>query len=1327
MLLYAFLLCQAAGSKEELDNWVEKVLSQASRYEELGENWTPPEEPDWQGKGKQNAPIYQYMKNAYSPKDMSKDWYSNIGSAIQACKLDGSIDGLQHSERVQNYLKPVLKKDWQGPKHKGHTKSRWRSAIFGVAKLIDRHRAHLHACLKPTNRARQMPSNYHQIQALMKEVKNAKALEQKAKEKMAEALEARDKAVNGWNKAKRRVLEKRTAVSAARAEERAAAAEKVKAAKSSAKRKFDERLEEAVERKIAKQIADVQEQLDEKTRQLKYARERARAKESDAALSNRRLQRLKALQVQVRDLKDQLEEIHDLDSASDDEECDSPKTVKASRRDAQGRFEEEPWQRRALTYGQLARRVSPAAINANISDAWAAAAPSDPPPPMPCERELQRRRGEVTVAGECMAAFRVALSKRIISFGFDESTKFGLGLLSTNTQIETPEGQIVDVVLRGATLTAGATAEKISKEIETKLFAHGRKLLEGWKAEHERRFGAGSWAAAGGPDSSQIGLHRLAEQTLIMSDTCNAARATKRLLVEMAEAAARNEIGEDEWSVLSDADREQRVKAWQGDCDQHMRNIIINAMANGATEHLQVELEDDLAEFSSFDRMSVDCMDLIRAIFKELHAGGEYAKGKGKEFWAWVEKNCPSELVMAFERANGSRQDLALDGAVPIFANRKIVLEFLRGLRVPGASNRLENFLWRLLSSNEITALLRVCTLYSLILSQPMRWLAGRGSKLNDWSVDSAARVLNLTEAALEAIAADGHVLLDPDFDPFATIAAEQPMFRAWRTEQAQRIVKAADGTQYRAHERILAEARSPTGAGNAQATEKVVALAEKMANAGLTAMRDKRRSIADKLTSQDGANAPGKRARVHEATKGAHTGNDRCESNFGSHDVNVRTFRNATTENMSGLTQQMRMHDFDRPPNVAHDRRKRKASGSDGEANTGGFFWTGLTDKLRESLVGYARLSAPGARAAGRDALKEQDAEKLARREERVITLLNAAVEHYAHAKELFAAWQAGRAKDRDEVAAVLNGKPEAQQLEYLRKQIEMRVLGCGWTQYETRWSSNKDARIGTVAHLRGLLEEIIIDEKARARFSPGSEKGLPTMAAPPHHAARDTLTLGTMDADALEVSKRALFSPEELEAKAEAEMRRRLESGISDSVEDLNAGVNGGSAPTFDQNLVGKWIEVRWKYFDKENNEPVYIWSTGKVVRVADGLTDKKSPRARKVLPAGMVLWAWEADPEFDEAAGEQWLALLPSKWNQQQWYGGDMIRASLALRGLPTSAHLAAGAPRRRASHETGKYRNIFIHFSSCGSDQNKVSIASCFLSIVENIPCVVALFV
>ena len=398
--------------------------------------------------------------------------------------------------------------------------------------------------------------------------------------------------------------------------------------------------------------------------------------------------------------------------------------------------------------------------------------------------------------------------------------------------------------------------------------------------------------------------------------------------------------------------------------------------------------------------------------------------------------------------------------------------------------------------------------------------------------------------------------------------------------------------------------------------------------------------------------------------------------------------YRNASTENMSGLTQHMRMHYFDRTANVAHDRRKRKESGSDGEADAGsGFFWSaGLTDELRESLVEYARLEAPAARAAGRTALQEQEAERLERREERVITLLHAAVEHYAHSKELFAAWQAGRAKDKAGVARVLNGKPEAQQLEYLRKQIEMRVLGCGWVQYATRWSSNKDSKVGTVAHLKKLLEEIIVEEMARARFTAGSAKGLPTEAAPPHHAARDTLSLGTMDADALEVSKRALFSAEELEVKAEAAMQRRLETGVSDSVEDLNAGVNGGAAPAFDQNLVGKWLEVRWKYIDKDTKEPMYIWITGKVLRVADGLTDKRSKRAQKVLPAGMVLWAWDADPEFDELAGEQWLPLLPGKWNQQQWYSWRYDPREFGCSGAArTPTERPQGSNRAADAHE------------------------------------------
>ena len=490
----------------------------------------------------------------------------------------------------------------------------------------------------------------------------------------------------------------------------------------------------------------------------------------------------------------------------------------------------------------------------------------------------------------------------------------------------------------------------------------------------------------------------------------------------------------------------------------------------------------------------------------------------------------------------------------------------------------------------------------------------------------------------------------------------------------AQRVIKSPDGsTAHQVYERVLAEARQPADAGNKQATAMVVELAEAMANAALVVMRDPKRACAEYLTSQDGARAMGNVSTAeHEATVGSNQTNDHVESNYGVYDYCSRIFRNACAASLSGLTQQARAHDFDAPANVAHDRRKKKAADGDDAPAEGGFFFT-LTKELQESLVEYTRRAAAGARADGRVELKEHDDAKLLRREERLTTLLNHAVDNYVYALELFDAWQASRAKSKAEVATVLKGKPEAQQLEYLRKQIEMRVLGLGWTKFATRWSSNKNARIGTVEHLTELLNEIILEEISLARL-----KRLPTEAAPPQDRLRELKQLGTLDADAAALEGKALFSVEELRAKAEQERQRRLAAGISDHVEDLNPDL----VPPFDQALVGKWIEILWPYTVKdgaEKGEKKLIWATGRVVRIADGLTDKRSKRAQKLLPAGAVLWAWEADPEFEEAAGEQWLMLLPKKWKQHQVYGWRYDPRELVAQGVAPQA-AAGGTPER-----------------------------------------------
>ena len=355
-----------------------------------------------------------------------------------------------------------------------------------------------------------------------------------------------------------------------------------------------------------------------------------------------------------------------------------------------------------------------------------------------------------------------------------------------------------------------------------------------------------------------------------------------------------------------------------------------------------------------------------------------YALGKGREAAAWAETVHPSAPHLPYERPEGNRQDGVLDGSVPLFWNKQRTLEFLQALKVPGADNKLENFLLTVLSCNEMTAALRVNVLWKYIFSEPARWLTGKAGELG-WGLDDSSELLDAIYDMMQAVAADGRRLLDPAYDPFASFAAKYPEFAAWRAAHAKEELKAADGTSYPIHAMVLAEAREPTRAGNIQCEARVITLAEEMAEAALFAMRDPRRSISSMLVSQGGKFAVGADPGRNAATAGAHATNDRVESNFGCLDILMRMWRHATVESVSGMAQQMRMHDFDRPPNTLHDRRKRKHAA---QAHSGGYFYSGLTERQRESLVEFARLEVASARDAGRQALKAQAAEKLERRE---------------------------------------------------------------------------------------------------------------------------------------------------------------------------------------------------------------------------------------------------------------------------------------------------------------------------------------------------------
>jgi len=66
------------------------------------------------------------------------------------------------------------------------------------------------------------------------------------------------------------------------------------------------------------------------------------------------------------------------------------------------------------------------------------------------------------------------------------------------------------------------------------------------------------------------------------------------------------------------------------------------------------------------------------------------------------------------------------------------------------------------------------------------------------------------------------------------------------------------------------------------------------------------------------------------------------------------------------------------------------------------------------------------------------------------------------------------------------------------LRNEIEMRVIGLGWLQFETRWSSSSDESVGTVEYLLLLLKDILggavpPDKEALSDSSPRCHRSLP------------------------------------------------------------------------------------------------------------------------------------------------------------------------------------------------------------------------------------------
>ena len=161
----------------------------------------------------------------------------------------------------------------------------------------------------------------------------------------------------------------------------------------------------------------------------------------------------------------------------------------------------------------------------------------------------------------------------------------------------------------------------------------------------------------------------------------------------------------------------------------------------------------------------------------------------------------------------------------------------------------------------------------------------------------------------------------------------------------------------------------------------------------------------------------------------------------------------------------------------------------------------------------------------------------------------------------------------------------------------------------------------------------------------------------------------LGTATPQALELAGQVKELPRtELLKRAEDERERLEHIGELDRTGD----VMPKKAPPCDDSLVGKELEIRWRYWraaeegERGKKKAADIWCVGTVVQIANGTTDKASPRCKKILDAGAVCIKWPVDKDFDEGEHYTWSILTKENWNKEAVLGWRYTATQLAKHG-------------------------------------------------------------
>jgi hypothetical protein len=199
-------------------------------------------------------------------------------------------------------------------------------------------------------------------------------------------------------------------------------------------------------------------------------------------------------------------------------------------------------------------------------------------------------------------------------------------------------------------------------------------------------------------------------------------------------------------------------------------------------------MSDDLEEIHFTLRITLDVVDLLRAIEKYFGGNANYAKGKGSMFMNWMQRWHPTAFLFGVSRAcGGSRQDIGVEGAIAVIMNIPFYLEFLVWrMRCGHDGGILERNLFMMLRSIEVVSFLRVLAILHISVCMPLRWLAANCGELSahKFGVAEMANVVDIMDKAFNKVVTDGSKMMNEKFmmDMFSKLTRKIPPFADYLT-----------------------------------------------------------------------------------------------------------------------------------------------------------------------------------------------------------------------------------------------------------------------------------------------------------------------------------------------------------------------------------------------------------------------------------------------------------------------------------------------------------------------------------------------------------------